>query len=78
MTTLQSVHSVLLCFVKFSQQTVIASTYVNALPSRYTEWVAGSSTDRAKRAYLSSKISGPNLGATRTTTQWFGGGERGV
>lgn len=69
MTILQFVH---LCFVKLSEQTVIASTYVTALPSRYTDWVAGSSTDRAKRAYF-SKISGPNLGATRTTTLWFAG-----
>jgi len=70
MTTLQFVH---LGFRKLSEQTVIASTYVTALPSRYTDWVAGSSTDRAKRAYFSSKISGLNLGATRTTTQWFAG-----
>lgn len=70
MTTLSSVH---LCFVKFSQQTVIESTYVTALPGRYTDWVAGSSTDRAMRAYLSSKISGQNLGATRAATQWFQG-----
>jgi hypothetical protein len=52
---------------------VITSTYVTALPSRYTDWVAGSSTGRAKGAYHSSKISGPNLRANRTNTQWFPG-----